>query len=365
MKGMLTDQSELKSLLAPQNTLCVSLYMPLRNSTPRENVVRAKNLLKEAEEKVTKVTCASEALEFLRPMEEAIPRLLAAQESSRGLAVFTSVGLHRELPVPLELPEIVNVGREFHILPLLPLFSEDDRFYILALSQKHIRVFGSNRVEAREIILKSVPPEFDQQHQDFLSEGFEKELQFHSARAGGSGKRGVVYHGGQDEPNNRFAGYLRQVSVELFKTLNFGGAPLVIASVERLASIYREINQYPNLVEGCAAGNPDLVKTAELHARAWKVMEPYFGAQRLQIVERFNRFPRQSTSYDAQHIAAAAKIGRVRTLLIGVTEGRREAETEELFNLAASRTLRDGGAVHALPLAEMPEKTTIAAAYRY
>jgi hypothetical protein len=339
--------------------------MPLRTNGPHENLVRANNILKQAEEKLTKLSCATEAEEFLGPVAEAIRQLFASPQTGRGFAAFASEGFHREFATPLDLIETVDVGRRFHILPLLPLFSEDDRFYILALSQKHMRLFSADRAGAYEVRSEGLPAEFDQAHRDFLSEGFEKELQFHATSAGGAGRRSVIYHGGADEPKDRFAGYLRQTTADVFKNLKLGGAPLVIATVERLASVYREINPYPNLVDDFVAGNPDLLKTPELHAKALDVVERYFAVNRTQYVERFKRFPKQLTGYDTHEIAAAAKAGRVRTLFIANGARKGDGEGEDLFNLAASLTLRDGGAVHALPLAEMPEKAEIAAAYRY
>jgi hypothetical protein len=51
-------------------------------------------------------------------------------------------------------------------------------------------------------------------------------------------------------------------------------------------------------------------------------------------------------------------------LLIG-SDRKRHPDTEDLLNAAALFTLREAGTVQELPVAEMPEKAEIAAAYRY
>jgi hypothetical protein len=355
----MTDKNELKSLLETPKSLCISLYLPLDPNAVHANRVRAHNLLKYAEKKLTEMTCATEVEGLLQPTAEAFHKLLEKPEG-RGLAAFASEGFHREFLASLDLPELAITGRRFHILPLLPLLSGDDRFYILALSQKRIRLYEANRMRAH--VVSSA--DFVGAHQGFLSEGFEKELQFHTAGAGGSGKRGVIYHGGADEPKDRFAEYLRQVITGLFKNVSLGGAPLVLASIERIASLYREINSYPNLVKDFARGNPELLNFVELHAKTWEAVEPYFAAQHIEFVERFKRFPEHLIDYDGRAITASAQAGRVRTLLIA-SDRKRNTEAEELLNAAASDTLRHSGAVYELPVAEMPEGAEIAAAYRY
>lgn len=343
--------------------MCLSVFMPW-STTPHENLVRANNLLKVAEDKLTKATCATEAQEFLRPLAEALRAQTGTQQGARGVAAFASPGFHREFQLPVEFAERVSVDRRFHILPLLPFFSENDRFYILALSQKHIRLFEADRAGAKEVAVESIPAELDLSHQDFQSDGFKKQLQFHASSAG-AGKGGVIYHGGSDEPKDRFTSYLRELSGELFRAVKMNGAPLVVASVERLASIYREINPYPNLMDGFVAGNPDLLKLPELHAKASKVVEDYFAAGRTRAMEKYKRLGKNLISDDRQEIVGAARDGRVRMLFLAAGDGKGRGDGEELSNTAASLTLRDGGKVYEVPAAEMPENREIAAAYRY
>jgi hypothetical protein len=337
--------------------------MPLCN-TPHGNVVHANNALRLAEDKLTKATCATEAKEFLRPLREALLIQTAPAEGARGLAAFVCPGFHRVFQLPGEFTERAFVDRRFYILPLLRFFSKSDRIYILALSQKHIRLFEANRAGANEVVVEHIPSELGQSHQDFQSEGFRKELQFHAASAG-AGKGGVIYHGGSDEPKDRFASYLHKLSSELFKSMNMNGAPLVLASVGWLASMYREMNPYPNLADGFVAGNPDLLTREDLHAKAWEVAETYFARERRRAVERFKRLRKTLMSSDPQEIANAARDGRVRVLFVSARGDKAGEDSEELLNMAASLTLQDGGKVYEVPAAEMPENMEVAAAYRY
>lgn len=260
------------------------------------------------------------------------------------------------------MPELVTIGRCFYIRPLLPLFGDRHSFYILALSQKQVRLFEADRFEAREIRTEGLPSGLVEM---LRSQSIEKELQFH-AMAAGSGKGGIIYHGGRNEPKDRLKEYLREVAGVLFANHSAGESPLVIASVEYVASIYRSVNRYPNLADGIVAGNPDQLSAAELHAKAWEIVQPHFAAKRERALDRHADLTGTNlVSQDLWETVAAARNGRVRTLFIASGVQHLDAGGEDLLNWAASQTLLDGGTVYEIPRADMPGRAEIAALFRY
>ena len=359
---MLPSQDDLKSLIGQQDTLCASLYLPLNGIAPHESLVRVKNLLRQADAKLAKITCPSEAADFLRPASQGLQAAAQSAGDVHGIAAFASPGIHIEFRVPVDVPELVTIGRCFYIRPLLPLFGDRHSFYILALSQKQVRLFEADRFEAREIRAEGLSSGLVEM---LGSQSFEKELQFH-AMAAGSGKGGIVYHGGRNEPKDRLKEYLREVAGALFDNRSSAGELLVLASVEYIASIYRTVNRHPNLVDGIVAGNPDLLSARELHAKAWEIVQPHFAAKRKRALGQYSELASTNlVSQDVWEIVAAARNGRVRTLFIATGVQHCDASGEDLLNWAASQTLLDGGVVHEIPSAEMPDQAEIAALFRY
>jgi Bacterial archaeo-eukaryotic release factor family 7 len=51
---------------------------------------------------------------------------------------------------------------------------------------------------------------------------------------------------------------------------------MVLAAVEHLAPLWRQVTTYPHLVDQTLAGSPEGLRLDHLHARALAVVEPLF-----------------------------------------------------------------------------------------
>ena len=78
------------------------------------------------------------------------------QHQSDGLAIFISSNRVHRYRLPLNFEEFVTVINHFHIKPLLPLFTGDGQFYILALSQNYIRLLNGTRYSVSEVDIRQV-----------------------------------------------------------------------------------------------------------------------------------------------------------------------------------------------------------------
>ena len=78
------------------------------------------------------------------------------QHQSDGLAIFLSANGLRRYRLPLNFEELVVVVDHFHIKPLLPLFTGDGQFFILALSQNSVRLLNSTRYSVSEVDIEQV-----------------------------------------------------------------------------------------------------------------------------------------------------------------------------------------------------------------
>ena len=59
----------------------------------------------------------------------------------------------------------------------------------------------------------------------------------------------------------------------------------MLAGVEYLIPIYREVNSYQHLADSSIEGNVNDLPPDALHARAWKIVQPMFEAPQKQAVE--------------------------------------------------------------------------------
>jgi hypothetical protein len=139
------SKEELKTLIEKTEGWCVSFYMPAHQVFPetKQDPIRFKNLPREAEERLkTAGLRSSDAKKLLKPGKALIKDGLFWQYQAGGLATFISPDLFYHYRLPLKFDEFLAVTGRFHIKPLLPLFSYEGRFYILALRPERSEVLS-------------------------------------------------------------------------------------------------------------------------------------------------------------------------------------------------------------------------------
>src|SRR4030066_1457447 len=269
-------RNNLNLLMAVHKGPCVSVFMPMHRSGPetQQDPIRLKNLIREAEERLmTRGVPAPEARELLESAQKLLQGDLFHQHQSDGLGMFLSPEVFRTYSLPFVFKELVIVTDRFHIRPLLPLLSGDGRYYILALSQNKVRLLQGTHYSVNEVSLTDVPKNLAETLRDDDSW---KDLQMHSALSGGQGTFSSVTHGSEVDSKENIKRYFRRIDKGLHELLKDERAPFMLAGVDYLHPIYKEVNTYPHLMEDGIGGNPEHVSAEELHAEAWTVVKPYF-----------------------------------------------------------------------------------------
>jgi Bacterial archaeo-eukaryotic release factor family 3 len=312
----------------------------------------------------------------LGPLRRLVNDGLFWQYQSDGLALYSRPGWWRALRVPLDLPELAVVADRFHISPLLPLLTGDGHFFVLGLSQHRIRLLEGTRDRLEEVHLPGVPLGI----RDALQgEEAQKQLQLYVADRGGVGARGIFHgHGSAgDVQNEQVLRYFRKVNRALREALAGERAPMVLAAVEHLSPIWRQVSTYPHPVDQVLGGSPEELGLHELHARAWAVVEPLFLQAQGEAAGRYHQLAGTGlTSRDPREIIQAAKEGRVETLFAarqptGVGSmnvgalGNGDRALRDVLEVAAVTTLLKGGTVYALPAGAVPGGGSAAAVFRY
>lgn len=372
-------------LALPADGHRVSLYMPTSRFSPsnqEKDSTRLKNLLRDAETAlVARGMRAADAQALLAPGRVLLDDRPFWLRSRDGLAVLLGEDTYHVLQIAMPVPEHVHVDYRFWIRPLLPLLGRDESYWVLALSQKRVRLLEGGPSSLVEVPVERIPKSLG----DALKwEDFEKaSLQFHTGTSGSGGKRPAVFHGtGEPDIKNELTRFFREIERGLHEHLGKDHAPLVLAGVDYLIPLYREVNTCPLLLADAVTGNPDSLGEQLLHERSWAIAAREFRKPLEEAVTAIDEAwasPRVVT--DPRQILDSAAVGRVGSLLlsesagwwsqkegtsseVAVHDGYPEGD-EDLLERAALDTLSTGGQVFTVPADKMPHGARVVAMLRY
>lgn len=382
-------QAELRSLIETRDDPCISVFIPTYRAGAdiQQNPTALKNQLKIVESQLTARGWRTTQVEsFLEPIQKLVADTPFWQEQSDGLAIFFSPQLFVYYRLPVTFDPQAVVGSRFMVKPLLPLFTGDGQFYLLALSQNEVRLFQGTRYSVSEINLASLPESLSQA---LWYESIEKGHRFvgvSSAPGGGSGQTAFQGRGGaaEESKKDRIKQYFRQINGALQPFLAKQNIPLILAGVEYLHPIYREVNSYPHLTGQGIIGNPEELSPQDLHQQAWQILQPQFEAEVGEAAGLYRHFEGTNrATTDLKTIVSASHYGRVEVLLMALgaqqmgtfdrdtgdvhlgDEANNASEVIDLVNHAARRTLLAKGSVYAIPPDQVPDGALMAAVLRY
>lgn len=387
----LFTKDHLHALLGDQDGPCISILMPAHQKgiDVQQDPIRLKNLLRKAESGLKEIGARTTLIEETLSAARALVKDIEFwQYQHDGLALFLTPDSCHIYRLPYEFEELVVVGDHFHLKPLLIVGSGEERCYVLALSKNDVRLLKCTRYTVDEVDLGDTPQSLN----DILKQyDFELSVQFHTGttgRASAKGRRDAVFHGhggGADEvaAKKKIDEFLRKLDKGVCERLATARAPLVLAGVEYVRALYRNICHYDYLLEEGIDGNPEKRKPKELQQEAWSIVAPLFHRRLEKQVNRYEELAgsgRGRTANDLRDVVPAAYYQRVETLFVPVgrqhwgvfdpngpevsLHEERQAGDEDLLNVAAVHTLRNGGDVFALADEAIPGETPVAAIYR-
>ena len=379
------SKGDLKVLLGKRDGACVSvsIYMATQKagSGVQQNPIRLKNLLRDAEERlVNHGLRRPEAKRLLAPATRLPKDDLFWRQQSEGLAIFISQEVFQPYHVPLDFKESVVVADRFHIKPLLPIFSGDGSFYILALSQNKIRLLQCSHYAAREIDLAGIVP---LNLAETVSHHETQRQESHHMGRPEPGKEGTVFHGQNigDEAKNNILRYFQQVNRGVHhQILKEENAPLILAGVNYLHPIYKTANTYPHLFDKGINGNPEDLSSEELHKQAWGIIQPFFEESHLEAVAEYKQLAGSGyTSNNIREIVPGAYQGGIKLLFValGIQEWgtfdlnsntvdlheKAQPCDDDLLDFAAAHTIIHRGTVYAVKPEDVPGGLSLAAVF--
>ena len=376
------SRSDFQKLAQQQNSISVSIYMPAEKAgaETRKNPILFKNSIKEAEEKIEQSNkSTAEIAKALNSAKDYIDNHDFWQHQNSGLAFFIDRNGIKYYRLPYSFEQQVEVADRFFLKPLLPVITNNSKFYLLTLSQNEVRFFLGSHYSLNQVKLpESVPANLAEA---LKYDDPEKQQQYHSGDSGTS----PIYHGqgvGTTDNKDEIKRFFQQIDSGLQEVLREENTPLILAGVEFLLPIYHETNSYANLLEKGITGNPENADSRDLHRQAWEIIEPHLTGQRKQETDKFKQLAdTDEASSQIEQIVSAAVTGQVDTLFVAknaqywgefdpqsnkvTLHSEAKKESTDLVDLAATKTYLQGGKVYILELQEMPDNTAMSAIFRY
>lgn len=382
----LPDQDALRTLATGTRGDTVSIYMPTHQAgkDTRENPIRFKNLLREAERQLADVGLREREFgPLLTPARALLDDNPFWQNQRAGLALFLYGGEMQHYRLPYAPDELAAVSQHAHLKPLLPLLTNDGHFFVLVMSLNRARLLEATRHSVSEVPLGEMPTSLAEA---LRFDDPEPHTEHVTVSAPNRGGEALVQGqgGGEDGRKTDILRYFQAFDNGLRELLAPQGdrIPVVFAGDKGIFPIYQAANRYAGLLERSVEGNPEHVPDEELHAQAWTLVEPYFRAQREQDAGTFARAAGTGLAgAGLEDVLVAAADGRVATLFVprGAEQwgtfdaeartarlrGGASADSYDLFDLAAVHTLLSGGTVYAVDPEEVPGDGPVAAVYRF
>lgn len=361
--------AEIKALSELRADAVVSIYLPTTPVTQENEASRIAlgNLIKAAIGQLEEAGFDKRRLGELR---EQLEHLRADDEfwvhQANTLAIIATPDQVRTYRLANRLTEILEVSNRIHLKPLLRAVAFPHSAYILSLSE--------NKVGLVELSA-DLPP-----HTLSVSK-------FPANAASVAGKKSVNDRAA-DERSHSGSGqrllltqYARRVDAALRDLVSGTGVPVILAAAEPLASIYRSVNSYPNLLPQVIAGNAEHLTPLELADAARPVLDAHYAAQIDEQKALFSaRTGDRRTTTDVSDAARAATFGQVATLFVDIDEvlhgtvdddtgevhfGEEGPDTYGIVDEIAVRVLNSGGQVLAVRRADIPGEGSLAAILRF
>ncbi len=320
---------------------------------------------------------------LLSPIDTLLNDSIFWSHQQDGLAVFVSPSEFQYYRLPLSFDLVTEVGKQFHLKPLMPLLTQDQQFYLLTLSQNQIRLFQGSPQSIYPLNLDGIPESLNEA---LRYDDLEKQLQFNTRMPqGGDGKRAASFHGqgiGMENTKKDLLQFFHKVDKGIQEKITQPEAPLVLAGVDYLFPIYREANTYSQLIDKGITGNPEDMTLKALHQEALGVIHPLFRQVQEKALNQFAELEGTGrASRQIEDIVLASFHGRVETVFVAKGkhcwghvnedatdisfEDQPTPENNDLLNLAALQTYLNGGSVYVLSAEEMPGDSELAAIFRY
>lgn len=378
---MLITKKKFNNLLAYRNDFVVSIFIPTtRTSNFQKDQLYLKNALQTAKQGLEdRGMTTKETHQFLGKAYALLDDDNYWNHLSDGLALFIGPDFFEKFELPIAFNKQTLIGGKFYLRPVMPMMTGESRFFLLALSLNEVKFYEGSRYSITPVIIEDLVPE--DMESVLVDIGAKESLQMHQ----GGGNQ-AVFHGqnkATDKKLKNYEKYFRFIDKGLMEMLHDEKVPMVIAAVDYLVPIYKDVSAYSNIVTEHINGNPERSTPVDLHRRAMNILEDFNQNQKAKLKNNFGDYlASDKASFSITDIVKSAHDGKVENLLINqdyqswghyneekrlvVIHKEKQADSEDLIDLAARYTYEQGGNVYTCTREDLPRPTAnINATYRF
>ncbi len=362
----------------------ISIFIPTHKTFPQaqQDSIRLSNALKEAERQLNaaNVRNAGDLLSNARARTEEHEFW---RYQDRGLAVLIEDGATRWLKLPQSVPELTIVAARYHVRPLIDVFSDAGRFYVLAANRGQVRFLEGDQRELEDIKLDDLPASWDSIKR---RTDFDDQTGYHARSRGSSAapRYHALGESAEDYEEVELEQFVQAIAKAVDHRLSAEAKPLILVAQPRLMGRLRQELKYANIPDDDIQSDPTSMGDKDLHAETWAIAGRILREPRDEIRARCKAWAEGAdipASKDVQELIRSAEEGRIETLLVdrdarlwgSYDEDRRLVhrddangpQNEDLLNLLVVKTLSQGGDAISLS-EELTEKVGPAVGlYRY
>lgn len=352
------NRSHLQSLIADQPGHCLTIFTQTQRGGSEQNLIRFRHQLDAAEDMLKKLDVPEgDATNSLKAPRALLKDVDYWKSMSDGLATFIQGKSCQMFRLPLKFDNEIYAGKHFHVKPLIPWFTGDARFYVLAVSQNHVRLLACSAHGVHLVRMSDAPAN---EAEALRTHDRDEILNVHTHHGASGTMMQKVFHGhgvGIDDHKTELAQYFQKIDQAVCHAIGETHAPLVLATVDYLAAIYRKHSKYPRVMEADISGNPDHLSNEALQAKGLPLATPFLREREQRALTQYREAVGSGkTTHTLGEILPAAYRGELETLLLvhgGQVWGKYEASAgyieehsspklgdEELTNLASIYMLR-------------------------
>lgn len=352
---------------------CISVYVPAHSAglqvNDRHDVILFKNALQQIKKVLLgKSYDIEKADAILKPALELLDDVEFWNNHSEGLAVFISDQFLKTFKLPVTVKEEIHVNSSFLLTPLLPIMTNKTEFYLLLLSKHDAKLYKGDAYGMQRKDVMGLPNGMD----DVLN------LEENDQGNGNSN------HGhGLESEKEHISQYLKEVDQTLMKeVLSTSHCPLIVAAVEYIAAMYKQVSHYKNIAEESIIGNYEHEDRKVLFQKATEKLEPYFKERvNKALLNYYNNSATDLTSSIPADVIPASHYKQVSELFAVKNEhiwgnfdevnnqlilhDKEQQGDECLLNKAVIKTIQNGGEVYLIDKEKMPADSKIAAFMRF
>lgn len=268
-----TEIDTLQSLNRPDSISIYASYIaPTSPNNP--NRIQLKNLLKEARQLlIQKGFRLKEITTMLLPALKLIDGEEFRVNHTYSLALFIAGNFFAYYRIPTDSVEsYVDIGKGFYVEPIIQLIHDNNPYYILHLSHSNVYLLKGDRYHIEPLQAHGFPADMST---DLRIDEQPKDLQAHSIITTNTGKGSKVFHGQYNATQvdkDLLVQFFRHIDRRVRRILQDVSAPLIIAGVEYLLPLYRQVSTYPHLLKHELQGSLEHVSLELIRDNAYRLV---------------------------------------------------------------------------------------------